>query len=279
MNKKEVNRLIIEPGRLEKNYWNDLWRFKELFIIFSWRDVKVRYKQTAIGLIWAFIRPLLTMLIFTFVFGKIAGMKSEGLAPYSIMVFAGLLPWTFFSTAFVNASESLISNSNLLSKVYFPRLIVPASAIITSFIDFLISLVILFFLMWYYHYLPSLKILTLPFFIILTFLPTVAFGLYFATLNVKYRDFRYVIPFIVQLGLYISPIGYSTTVIQDEWKLLYNLNPVVSLIDCFRWSIISENNNSPFTPYFFISNSISIFMLFYSIHKFRKMEKTLADLI
>lgn len=279
MIKKEEQLLIIEPSRFEKNYWIDLWRFKELFFVLSWRDIKVKYKQTAIGIIWALLRPLLTMFIFTFVFGNIAGMSSEGNAPYALMVFSGLLPWTFFSTAFVSASESLISNSNILSKVYFPRLILPVSAIITSLIDFLISIFILFLLMCFFKFMPTWRIFILPLFVLLAFLPTFAFGLFFATLNVKYRDFRYVIPFIVQLGLYISPVGFSSSVIPEKWKLLYYLNPISSLIDCFRWSIIGDEKLNPFTSNFILSISISLFFLIYSINKFRKMEKTFADLI
>ena len=238
----------------------------------------MRYKQTVIGLLWAFIRPLLTMIIFTLVFGKVAGMKPEGNAPYAIMVFAGLLPWQFFSTSFSSASESLVINANLLSKVYFPRLIVPTSAIITSFVDFLISFAILVLLMIYYNYLPDWQILCLPVFILLAFLQAFGFGLYLAALNVKFRDFRYVIPFIVQLGLYISPIGYSSSVIPSEWKVLYYLNPMVSVIDGFRWCIIGGAAN-PFNAYFVLSTGITMLMLFYAVYKFRKMEKTFADLI
>jgi lipopolysaccharide transport system permease protein len=218
------------------------------------------------------------MIVFTVVFGKVAGMKSEGTAPYAIMVFAGLLPWQFFSTAFSNASESLILNSNLLSKVYFPRLIVPTSAIITSFVDFLISFVILVLLMVYYQYSPGWNILFLPLFSLLAFLPAFGFGLYLAALNVKFRDFRYVIPFIVQIGLYISPIGFSSSVIPEEWRLFYYLNPIVSVIDGFRWCIV-EGVANPFNKYFILSNVISLLMLVYAIYKFRKMEKTFADLI
>lgn len=271
--------IILEPNRSEKNYWGDIWRYRELFYILSWRDIKVRYKQTVIGVVWAILRPFLTMIVFTFVFGKVAGMKSEGAAPYSLMVFAGLLPWQFFSTAFSSASESLITNSNLLSKVYFPRLIVPTSAIITSFVDFLISLGILILLMFYFNYFPNWQIIFLPIFTLLAFLQSFGFGLYLAALNVKYRDFRYVIPFIVQIGLYISPIGFSSSVVPEKWKIFYYLNPMVSVIDGFRWSIIGNGAQNPFTIYFLLSFIVTIFILIYSIYKFRKMEKTFADLI
>jgi len=274
----KIHHLIIEPGRSGKNYWGDLWRYKELFYILSWRDIKVRYKQTIIGTLWAIIRPLLTMIIFTVVFGRVAGMKSEGDSPYALMVFAGLLPWQFFSTAFSTASDSLITNSNLISKVYFPRLIVPASAIITSLVDFLISFAILFLVMVFYQYPPHWKILLLPFFTFLTFIPSFGFGLYLSALNVKYRDFRYVIPFIVQIGLYISPVGFSSTSIPEKWKLLYYLNPIVSIIDGFRWCII-EGAPNPFNKYFVISFAVSLIVLIYALIKFRKMEKTFADII
>jgi lipopolysaccharide transport system permease protein len=271
--------LILEPGRSEKNYWGDLWRYRELFYILSWRDIKVRYKQTVIGIIWAFLRPFLTMIVFTVVFEKVAGMKSEGTSPYAIMVFAGLLPWQFFSTAFSSASESLITNANLLSKVYFPRLIVPTSAIITSFVDFLISFVILIILMGYYRFLPNWHILFLPLFIFIAFLQSFGFGLYLAALNVKFRDFRYIVPFIVQIGLYISPVGFSSSVIPRYWKYFYYMNPMVSVIDGFRWCIIGDGAANPFTGYFALSLVITILIVVYAVYKFRKMEKTFADLI
>lgn len=271
--------IIIEAGKSSKNYIKDLWRFRELFIILSWRDIKVRYKQTFIGILWVLLRPLLTMLIFTFVFGKIAGLKSEGTAPYSIMVFAGLLPWQFFSTAFSTASESLISNSNLLTKVYFPRLIVPVSSVITSFIDFAISFIILIFLMWYYNFIPTLQIFYLPIFIFLTFVQSFSFGLYLSALNVKYRDFRYVIPFIIQIGMYISPVGFSSNIIPEKYKIIYNLNPMVSIIDGFRWSIIGKNVSNPFNLNLITSLIVTLVFFVYSIYVFRKMEKTFADII
>jgi len=276
---KKAHRLIIEPGRVEKNYWLDLWIFKDLFYILSWRDIKVRYKQTVIGTLWAILRPFLTMIVFTVVFGRVAGLKTEGNAPYALMVLAGLLPWQFFSTAFSSASDSLVTNANLLSKVYFPRLIVPASAVITSLIDFLISFVILIGMMIYYQYVPEWKILLIPVFTLLAFIQSFAFGLYLSALNVKYRDFRYVVPFIVQIGIYISPVGFSSSVIPEKWKVYYYLNPIVSVIDGFRWCIIGNGAANPFNQYFLLSMVITFTMLMYAIYKFRKMEKTFADLI
>lgn len=277
--KKLAYNLVIEPGRTEKNYWSDIYRYRELFYILSWRDLKVRYKQTVIGVLWAILRPLLTMLVFTVVFGRLAKMQTEGDAPYAIMVFAAMLPWQFFSNALTEASNSLVGNANLLSKVYFPRLIVPASSVITSFIDFLISFALLLLLMAYYQYVPSWKIIFLPIYIFLSFIVAFGLGLYLTALNVKYRDFRYIIPFIVQFGLYISPVGFSSSVIPEKWKMLYYLNPMVSIIDGFRWCIIKDSATNPFNLYALFSVSMSLLILLLAIRQFRKMEKTFADLI
>ncbi len=279
LDKKPAYNLIIEPGRTEKNYWADLYRYRELFYILSWRDLKVRYKQTVVGVLWAFLRPLLTMIVFTIVFGKLAKMQPEGDVPYAIMVFAAMLPWQFFSNALTEASNSLIGNANLLSKVYFPRLIVPASSVITSFVDFLISFVLLLVLMAYYQYMPTWKILFLPIYIALSFLTAFGLGLYLTALNVKYRDFRYIIPFIVQFGLYISPVGFSSSVIPEQWKTLYYLNPMVSIIDGFRWCIIRDSTTDPLSIYALFSVLMSVVILLIAIRQFRKMEKTFADLI
>ena len=279
LDKKPAYSLIIEPGRTEKNYWADLYRYRELFYILSWRDLKVRYKQTVVGVLWAFLRPLLTMVVFTIVFGKLAKMQPEGDVPYAIMVFAAMLPWQFFSNAQTEASNSLIGNANLLSKVYIPRLIVPASSVITSFVDFLISFVLLLVLMTYYQYMPTWKILFLPIYIALSFLTAFGLGLYLTALNVKYRDFRYIIPFIVQFGLYISPVGFSSSVIPEQWKTLYYLNPMVSIIDGFRWCIIKDSTTNPLSIYALFSVLMSVVILLIAIRQFRKMEKTFADLI
>jgi len=270
--------LIIEHGRSEKNYWCDLWRYRELFYILSWRDIKVRYKQTVIGLAWSIIRPLLTMVVFTVVFGKMAKLPTEGTTPYAIMVFAGLLPWQFFSNALTESSNSLIGNTNLISKVYFPRLIIPASSIITSFIDFLISFIIMIGLMIYYQYLPSWNILFMPFFIFIAFLASFGTGLWLTTMNVKFRDFRYIVPFIVQMGLYISPVGFSSSNIPEKWKLLYSLNPMVGVIDGFRWCILGGGSKI-YLPGFILSLFVIVLTMTYSIWHFRKIEKAFADYI
>jgi lipopolysaccharide transport system permease protein len=270
--------LIIEAGRTEKHYWADLWRYRELFYILSWRDIKVRYKQTVVGALWSIIRPLLTMVIFTLVFSKIAKLPSEGAAPYAIMVYAAMLPWQFFSNALSEASGSLVGNANLISKVYFPRLIIPTAAVITSFIDFLISFVILAGLMIYYQYAPSLNILMLPVFLLIAFLASMGLGLYLTAMNVKYRDFRYIVPFLVQFGLYISPVGFSSSVVPEKWRLLYSLNPMVGVIDGFRWCILGGDSHI-YMPGFWLSIGIVFLFLWLGIHQFRKMEKTFADVI
>ncbi len=270
--------LVIEPGRTEKNYWSDLWRFRELFYILSWRDLKVRYKQTVIGVAWSVVRPLLTTVIFTVVFSRIAKLPTECSAPYPILVFAGMLPWYFFSNSLSEASNSLIGNTNLISKVYFPRLIIPASSIITSFVDFLISFVLLLLMMIYYQFVPSWHLIFLPVFMLIALCASLGAGLWLTTMNVKYRDFRYIIPFIVQFGMYISPVGFSSTMITEKWRMLYSLNPMVGVIDGFRWCIIGSGSNI-FLPGFLASLGVIIFLMWYSIRHFRKMEKAFADYI
>jgi len=270
--------LIIEPGRSEKNYWADLWRYRELFLILAWRDISVRYKQTIIGILWAIIRPFLTMVVFTVIFGRIAKLPSDGNAPYALMVFAAMLPWTLFSNALSESSNSLIANASLIGKVYFPRLIIPAATQITAFIDFLISFIILIGMMIYYQFPPGWQILLLPLFIILALLASLGPGLWITALNVKYRDFRYIIPFVVQFGLYVSPVGFSSKIVPEQWRLPYSLNPMVGVIDGFRWCILG--GNSPiYVPGFLLSLAIIAFFLYLGISRFRKAEKTFADLI
>lgn len=244
----------------------------------AWRDVAVRYKQTVIGIAWALIQPLATMLIFTVIFGRIAKLPADGNTPYALMVYAGLLPWQFIATSLTGASGSLIGNANLISKVYFPRLIVPTAAVVVSFIDFLISFIIMLGLMLWYQYLPSWQIATLPFFILMAFLASLGPGLWLTALNVKYRDFRYIIPFMVQFGLYVSPVGFSSSVVPDEWRLLYSLNPVVSVIDGFRWAILG-GEVAIYLPGFFVSWSVIALFMWLGIRQFRKMEKRFADLL
>jgi len=269
--------LIIEAGRTERQYWQDLWRYRELFYFLAWRDILVRYKQTAIGMAWALIRPFLTMVVFTVVFGKLANLPSEG-APYPILVFSAMLPWQFFANALSECSNSLIGNANLISKVYFPRLIVPASSVIVSFVDFLVSGMILLGLMAWYNFVPDWRILTLPLFIVVAFAASMGVGLWLAALNVKYRDFRYIVPFIVQFGLYISPVGFSSTIVPQQWRLLYSLNPMVGVIDGFRWAILGGESKL-YWPGFSLSLALVALLLYSGIWYFRKTEKTFADVI
>jgi len=269
---------VLEPNRIEKQYWKDLWRYRELFLILAWRDIAVRYKQTIIGVAWALIRPFLTMVVFTLIFGRLANLPSEGDAPYAVLVFAAMLPWQFFSTALSSCSDSLISNASLLTKVYFPRLIVPASAVITSFVDFLISLSILVGIMVWYHWLPSWRLLTLPIWVAITFLLSMGAGLWFASLNVQFRDFRYVVPFIVQFGLYISPVGFSSAIVPEKFQLLYALNPMVGVIEGFRWAIIGHGSVVNLTG-FSISMLIVVLLAITGLSQFRSMEKRFADVI
>jgi lipopolysaccharide transport system permease protein len=270
--------IVLEPARAELHYWRDLWRYRDLFYILAWRDLAVRYKQTVIGILWALIRPIATMIVFTVIFGKIAKLPSDGGAPYAIMVFAGMLPWTFFATALSEASNSLIVNSNLIGKVYFPRLIVPTAAVVVAFVDFLISFGILLVLMAWYRFLPGWQIVLLPMFALLAFLASLGPGLWITALNVKYRDFRYVIPFIVQLGLYISPVGFSAKVIPGQWQLIYSLNPLVGIIDGFRWCILGQAS-APYWPSIYLSVAVTALFLWLGLHTFRAMEKSFADLI
>ena len=277
MNDREFE-LVLEPGRSDKNYWKDLWRYRELFQVLALRDVSVRYKQTVIGVAWAVLRPLLTMIVFTIIFGKVAKLPSEGNAPYALMVFAGMLPWAFFSSSLSEASNSLVNNAALVSKVYFPRLIIPASPIIVSLIDLAISFCILLLLMVWYQHLPDWHIFLLPLFVLLAFFVSFGPSLWITSLNVKYRDFRYVIPFIVQFGLYVSPVGFSSTVIPEKWRLLYSLNPVVGVIDGFRWCILGGESYI-YWPGFWASLSVTAFFLWFGIRQFRRTEKKFADLI
>lgn len=269
--------LVIEAGRAERHYWRDLWRYRELFFFLAWRDILVRYKQTVIGIVWALARPLLTMVVFTLVFSKLAKLPSEGV-PYPILVFAALLPWQFFASAFSGAGDSLISNAGMISKVYFPRLVIPASAVIVSFVDFLISGIILVGLMAWYGFAPTLRMLTLPMFIFLAFAAAMGAGLWIAALNVKYRDFRIIVPFVVQFGLYISPVGFSSSIVPEKWRLLYSMNPMVGVIDGFRWAILGGNTRL-YWPGFLLSVSLVLAILVTGIVYFRKTEKTFADVI
>jgi len=269
--------LVIEAGQTEHQYWRDLWRHRELFLFLAWRDVLVRYKQTVFGIAWAWLRPLLMMLTFTLVFGKLAKLPS-GDVPYPILVYCALLPWQFFASAFIEAANSLISNSNLISKVYFPRLIIPAGSVLVSFVDFAVAAILLIIMMFWYHVVPDWRIVTLPFFMLIGILVSVGFGVWVAALNVRYRDFRYVVPFIVQIGVYVSPVGFSTSVVPEKWRLIYDLNPMVVVIDGFRWALLS--GNAPLSwDEIALSCVTTLTILWIAIRYFRKTEQSFADVI
>jgi len=273
-----AHRLIIEPGRAEKNYWRDLWTYRELFYFLAWRDILVRYKQTVIGIAWAVVRPLLTTVVFTLVFSRIARLPAPGTVPYPLLVMTAMLSWQFFSTAMSEAGNSLVNNANLISKVYFPRLVVPAGAVITSFVDFLITLVMLGALMLWYGFAPDWRLAAIPAFMLLATGASLGTGLWLCALNVKYRDFRYIVPFIVQFGLYISPVGFSSSIVPDKWRLLYSLNPMVGVIDGFRWSLL--RGESPlFVPSLLASIILTVILCLTGFWYFRKTERTFADVI
>ncbi len=271
--------IVIEAGRTSKQYWLDLWGYRELFYFLAWRDILIRYKQTVIGVAWALIRPFLTMIVFTIIFGKLAKLPSEGV-PYPILVFSAMLPWQFFANSLGGSSNSLINNANLLSKVYFPRLIIPTSAVVVSFVDFALSGMILLGLMAWYNFVPNWQILTLPFWILIVVVASMGAGLWLAALNVKYRDFRYIVPFIIQFGLYISPVGFSSSIVPDKWRLLYSLNPMVGAINGFRWAILGSVGESELYLPGFILSIVLVFLLFASgVWYFRKVERSFADFI
>lgn len=274
--------LEIEAGKTERRYWADLWLYRELFYFLAWRDILVRYKQTVIGVTWAVLRPVITMIVFVFVFGKLAKMPSEGM-PYPVFVFAAMLPWQFFSSSLTEASNSLITNANLISKIYFPRLIVPTSSVIVGLTDYLISGVILVVLMLWYGIVPSWRLLFLPAFTMVAFLSALGAGLAFAALNVKYRDFRYVLPFVVQVGLYVSPVGYSSTLVPESYRWLYSLNPMVGVIEGFRWAVggagSADDIPGLYWPSILACVLVSLVLVFVGVRIFRRMEKQFADVI
>jgi lipopolysaccharide transport system permease protein len=270
--------IILAPGRAEKNYWGDLWRYRELFYILVWRDLAVRYKQTAIGIAWAVLRPLIAIAVFTVLFGKVAHLPAPGAIPYPLLVCAGTLPWQFFSSALSESSNSLVSNTALIAKVYFPRLIIPAGAVITSLVDLLISFVILVGLFLWTRFCPDWRILTLPLFILLAFGAALGAGLWLCALTVRYRDFRYVVPFIVQFGFFISPVGMDSGLIPEGWRLLYSLNPMVGVIDGFRWALLCGQAEL-YWPGLIASILFTSLLIIGGLWYFRRVERTFADVI
>lgn len=272
-----MEKLIIEAGHTERQYWRDLWRYRELFYFLAWRDLLVRYKQTVVGVAWALIRPILTMLILTAVFGKIGKMPSAGV-PYPLLVFCGMLPWQFFSLALSESGNSLVTNTNLISKIYFPRLIVPSSSVISSFVDFLISALFLGLLMIWYRFLPPPNILFLPFFVLLVLAASIGAGFWIAALMVEYRDFRFIVPFVVQFGLYVSPVGFLSSVVPERFRLLYSINPIAGVIDGFRWCLLG-GQHTIYLPGLAMSVGTTAVIIVTGIWYFRKTERTFADVI
>jgi lipopolysaccharide transport system permease protein len=270
-------KLIIEAGRAERHYWQDLWRYRELFYFLAWRDFLVRYKQTVVGIGWSLLKPLLTMLVLTAVFGRFGKMPSGGV-PYPLLVFCGMLPWQFFANAFSESGSSLVNNASLISKIYFPRLIVPASSVVTSMVDFGISSAFLALLMVWYQIAPPIQIIFLPAFILLALLTSLSTGVWIAALMVEYRDFRAITPFVVQFGLYLSPVGFLSTVVPEKYRLLYALNPMVGVIDGFRWCILG-GQHSVYWPGFAVSAASVLFLLITGVRYFRATERTFADVI
>ncbi len=268
--------LIIEAGRTERQYWRDLWKFRELFYFLAWRDFLIRYKQTFVGIAWALVRPLLMMLALTMV-GKIGKMPTGG-APAALFFFCGLLPWQFFSTAMSESGNSLVTNANLVSKIYFPRLVVPASSVIVGFVDFLISAGFLVLLMFYCHFTPPPQIIFLPLFVALIFAISMGIGFWIAALTVEYRDFKFVIPFVVQFGIFVSGVFPLPAHAAEHWRLLFSVNPLVGIIDGFRWSLLGGGNVVPF-PELAVSVAVTVFFVFSGLWYFRKMERTFADVI
>ncbi|MDZ4875410.1 MAG: hypothetical protein CLLPBCKN_004806 [Chroococcidiopsis cubana SAG 39.79] len=274
----KTREIVLEAGKTESQYWRDVWDYRELLYFLAWRDILVRYKQTAIGILWALIRPFLTTIVLTVVFSVLAKLPSEGNVPYPIMVFAAMLPWQFFANALTECSNSLITNSQIISKIYFPRLIVPVSAVVVCFIDFLISGMILLALMAWYNFVPDWRILTLPLFTAIAFAAAIGAGLWLAALTVEYRDFRHVVPFLVQVGQYISPVGFSSNIVPEQWRLLYSLNPMVGVIDGFRWAILGGEAQL-YLPGLILSVGLVLLLLTSSIWYFRRTERTFADVI
>lgn len=269
--------IVIDPAKRRIHYWQDVWKFRELFYFFAWRDLLVRYKQTFIGIAWSVIRPLLTMIIFTIVFGRIAKLPDQGV-PYVLLVGAAMLPWQFFANSFSDASGSLVSNAGMLTKVYFPRFIIPVSSILVNVIDFFISFLILAALMAWYHFVPGVKILSIFFFLLIAMSTSLGAGLFVSAMNVKYRDFKFIVPFIVQFGLFISPVGFSSTVIPEKWKFIYFLNPMAGVIDGSRWAILGGENHI-YVPGLIASVVVAILLLLLGIKYFRSTERRLADFI
>lgn len=268
--------IVIAPGGTSNRYWQELWRYRETMAFLCWRDILVRYKQTVVGVAWAVLRPVITMVVFTVVFGRLAHLRSE--VPYPILVYAAMLPWQFFASAVTESSNSIVENGRLLTKVYFPRIVVPVSSAVVSFIDFLFAFIVMLALMAWYRFMPSWRMLSLPFFMTTAFMAAAGAGFWFSALNVKYRDFKYVVPFLVQFGLFISPVGFSSSIIPESGRVWYSLNPLVGVIDGFRWAILAGRTDlQPVSAALSVSVALTLFGT--GIHYFRRTERSFADLM
>jgi lipopolysaccharide transport system permease protein len=270
--------IVLEPGGLDKNYWRELWVYRELFAVLAWRDIAVRYKQTVIGVAWAIVQPVLTVVIFTLVFGRIAQLPTVGVAPYPLMVFAGMLPWLLFSKILQDASNSLVSNAHLVGKVYFPRIVIPLSSAAAALVDFSITLAVFATLMVAFGVLPDWRVVLVPVFAVWAVVASLGPALLLASLNVKYRDFRHIVPFIIQSGLYLSPVGYASSVVPEKWRLLYSLNPVVGAIDGFRWCLLGEELKL-YWPGMATSALAAAALFYLGIRYFRRTERSFADVL
>jgi len=268
--------LVLEPGRAEGNYWRDLWRFRELMGFLAWRDIKVRYKQTVLGAAWALLQPAITLVVFTFVFGRLARMPS-GLAPYPLLVMAGLLPWQLFANALSSASGSLVSNTHLISKVYFPRLVVPLSALAVALLDFVIVSLLYVALCAWWSFWPDWRVLLVPLFTVMALLAAFGAGLWLTALTVRFRDFRFIVPFLLQLGVFLSPVGFSTSTI-PSWRYLFSFNPMVAVIDGFRWCLL-RGSQPLYLPGLVIGIAVTSVLLMSGLWYFRRTERGFADVI
>ncbi len=267
--------IITPPKKWVPIDFNELWAYRELLYIFTWRDVKVRYKQTALGAAWAIIQPLFTMIVFTIFFGGLAGIPSEGI-PYPLFSLAALLPWTLFAEGLTRSTMSMISNQNIMTKVYFPRLIMPLSGILSPLVDFIVAFSILILMMIYYGFAPTVNVLLLPLLILFTILTSLAVGLWLSALNVKYRDFQYTIPFLIQIWLFASPVVYPSSLLPENWQILYGLNPMAGVIEGFRWAMLGTN---PPGAMIWVSLGVVLLLLVTGAFYFRRVEQYFADIV
>jgi lipopolysaccharide transport system permease protein len=274
----DIDEILIEPGKNIRGYWRELVSYRELFFFLIWRDILVRYKQTVLGVVWSLVRPVMTMVVFTVVFGRFATFPSEGGAPYPVLVFSALLPWQLFAGALSDSSNSLIGNSSLIAKVYFPRLLIPFSAVLISLVDFLISFVLLAAMMLWYGCVPGWRVVALPFFLLLALMVALSIGLWTSALTVRYRDFRFIVPFALQIGLFLSPVGFSSRIVPEGWRWLYSLNPMVAVIDGFRWALLRD---APpiYTPGLVNAVGITFLLASTGMWYFRRTERRFADVI